>query len=190
MTLGGRTAGAVIGRSMMLGLMLGCAISTSEAMAANQGTLGATSTGDIAISASIPSRARITGLSDVSFANQDPSTAASAAQDVCVWSNTATKAYTITATGSGTGSAFTLSNGAGTVPYAVEWAATSGQTSGSALIAGTASSSQASGAVDQTCSSAPAASASLIVKMTTTDLGTMTAGSNYTGTLTLLVTPQ
>jgi hypothetical protein len=76
------------------------------------------------------------------------------------------------------------------VPYAVEWAATGGQTSGSALIAGTASSSQASGAVNQTCSSAPAASASLIVKMTTTDLGTMTAGSNYTGTLTLLVTPQ
>ena len=190
MTLGGRTARAVIRRSMMFGLSLACGLTASEAMAANQGTLGATSTGDIGILASIPSRARITGLSDVSFANQDPSTAASAAQNVCVWSNTATKAYTITATGSGTGSAFTLSNGAGTVPYAVEWAATSGQTSGSALIAGTASPSQATGALDQTCSSAPAASASLIVKMTTTDLGTMTAGSNYTGTLTLLVTPQ
>lgn len=159
-------------------------------MAANQGTLGSTSTGDIAISASVPSRARITGLRDVSFANQDPSTAASDAQNICVYSNTATKAYTITATGSGAGSAFTLSSAAGTVPYSVEWAATSGQTSGTALTAGTASASQTSAAVNQTCSSAPAASASLIVKMTTSDLGTMSAGSSYTGTLTLLVAPQ
>jgi hypothetical protein len=107
-----------------------------------------------------------------------------------VWSNTATKGYTITATGSGAANAFTLSNGSGIVPYSVEWAGTSGQTSGSALTAGTASSSLTSTAVNPTCSSAPAASASLIVKMATADLGTMNAGSSYTGTLTLLVTPQ
>jgi hypothetical protein len=163
-----------------------------EAFAApTQGSLGATSTGIITITASVPNRARITGLTDVSFLNQDPTIAASSAQDVCVWSNTATKGYTITATGNGGGgTAFTLSNGTTTVPYSVEWAASSGQTSGTALTAGTASAGLTSTAVNQTCSSAPAASATLLVKMTTANLGTMTAGSNYTGTLTLVVTPQ
>jgi hypothetical protein len=163
-----------------------------QALAATptQRTLGATSTGVITITASVPNRARITGLTDVSFLNQDPGSAASSAQDVCVWSNTATKAYTLTATGNGASSAFTLSNGTTTVPYSVEWAATSGQSSGTALTAGTATAPLTSGAVNQTCSSAPAASATLLVKMSTADLGTMTAGSNYTGTLTLVVTPQ
>jgi hypothetical protein len=165
-------------------------LAPAEALAASQGTLGATSTGSVAITASVPTRARITGLSDVSFTNQDPATAASSAQNVCVWSNTATKAYTITATGSGAANAFTLSNGTTTVPYSVEWAASSDQTSGTALGTGTASSSQTSTATHQTCTSGPASSASLIVGITTANLGTMSAGSSYTGTLTLLVTPQ
>lgn len=177
-------------RLTVLTAALVCGMTAGQAIAATDGSLGTTSTGIINISASVPNRARITGLSDVSFANQNPSTAASNAQNVCVWSNTATKGYTITATGSGTASAFTLTNGTGTVPYSVQWAASKDQTSGSALTAGTASSSLISTATQQTCSSGPTASASLIVGIATTDLGGMTAGSNYTGTLTLLVTPQ
>ena len=71
---------------------------------------GATATYDVTITnnGSVPAiLGDITGLSDVTFTNQDPATAASSAQSVCVWSNTATKAYTITATGSGTANAFT-----------------------------------------------------------------------------------
>jgi hypothetical protein len=179
-------------RIVALAATLACSVPAGQALAATptQGTLGATSTGVITITASVPNRARITGLTDVSFLNQDPGSAASSAQDVCVWSNTATKAYTLTATGNGASSAFTLSNGTTTVPYSVEWAATSGQSSGTALTAGTATAPPTSGAVNQTCSSAPAASATLLVKISTTDLGTMTAGSNYAGTLTLVVTPQ
>lgn len=162
----------------------------TPAFAATQGTLGATSTGSLTITASVPSRARITGLSDVAFTNQDPATAASDAQNVCVWSNTATKAYTVTASGSGTANAFTLTNGSSTVPYSVAWASSINQTSGSALTSGTASASLTSSATHQTCASGPTASASLIVGIATTDLGNMSAGSNYTGTLTLLVAPQ
>ena len=174
----------------LLGVAMTSAFATAAQAAPTQGSLGATSTGVVNITASVPNRARISGLADVSFLNQDPTAAASSAQSVCVWSNTATKGYTITATGSGTSSAFTLSNGSTTVPYSVEWAATGGQTAGSALTAATASGSLTSGAVNQNCSSAPLSSASLIVKMSTADLGTMSAGANYTGTLTLLVTPQ
>jgi hypothetical protein len=175
---------------LALGAMAAMALPSTEAMAASQGSLGATSTGSVSISASVPNRARITGLSDVAFTNQDPAVAASNAQNVCVWSNTATKAYTITATGSGTASAFTLTNGTTTVPYSVEWASSTGQTSGTALSTGTASASLTSTATNQTCASGPTASASLIVGITTANLGTMSSGSSYTGTLTLLVTPQ
>lgn len=191
MTNDTRSAATRMMRLLMLGgVAAGCFAAAPASATATQGSLGATSTGSITITASVPNRARITGLTDVTFANQDPTSAASSAQDVCVWSNTATKNYTITASGSGASNAFTLSNGSGTVPYSVEWAASSGQTSGTALTKGTASSTLTSGAVNQTCSSAPTASATLLVKIGTTDLALMTAGSDYTGTLTLLVTPQ
>jgi hypothetical protein len=88
----------------------------SGALAASQGTLGSTSTGSLSISASVPNRIQLTGLTDVAFTNQDPSTAASNAQNLCVWANTSTKGYNVTATGSGSGGAFTLDNGAVTVP--------------------------------------------------------------------------
>ena len=176
-------------------LAAACAISalgltSMPAMAATaDGSLGATSTGTVDILASVPARARITGLATVDFSGQDPTVAASDAQDVCVWSNTATKGYTITASGDGAASAFTLSDGSNTVPYSVEWSASSGQTSGSALSTGVASGSLVSTATNQNCASGPTASASLIVKMSTSDLSTMVGGSSYSGTLTLLVTP-
>ena len=172
-----------------VGIALTAATAT-PAFAATQGTLGATSSGSVTISASVPNRARITGLADVSFLTQDPNTAATNAQNVCVWSNTATKGYTITASGSGAANAFTLANGALTVPYSVQWAATSGQTTGTALTAATASAGLVSTATNQTCASGPTSSASLIVNIATTDLGTMQAATTYTGALTLVVTPQ
>src|SRR5689334_1477427 len=84
----------------------------SAAHAATQGTLGSTSTGSITINASVPNRIQLTGLSDVSFTNQDPAVAGANAQNLCVWSNSATRGYYVTATGSGAASAFTLANGA------------------------------------------------------------------------------
>jgi hypothetical protein len=72
----------------------------------------------------------------------------------------------------------------------VQWSGSSGQTSGSALTSGTASTGFVSTATNQTCASGPTSSASLIVNIATTDLGAMQAATSYTGTLTLLVTPQ
>jgi hypothetical protein len=173
--------------------LLGAALASSlaaPALAATQGTLGATSTGNITITASVPSRAQLTGLADVNFASVDPTVNASNAQNVCVWSNTATKGYTIRATGDGSASAFTLTNGTNTVPYTVEWNATSGQTSGTALVTNVASATVTSTAVNPTCSSAPLTTASLVVRISSANLLTMSAGTSYTGVLTLLVTPQ
>ncbi|GAA4747488.1 hypothetical protein GCM10023264_11520 [Sphingomonas daechungensis] len=164
--------------------------SAGTAQAATQGSLGATSTGSVSISASVPNRVRISGLSDVAFTNADPSLNASNAQNVCVWSNTSTKGYRVTATGSGAANAFTLANASLTVPYTVEWSASSGQTSGTALAVGTPLTGQTSLATNSNCASGPSSSASLIVKIAATDLQTMTAATNYTGTLTLLVAPE
>lgn len=165
-------------------------LAQGTAVAATQGTLGATSTGTVSIGASVPNRIQLTGLTDVSFTNQDPSVAASNAQNVCVWSNTATKGYNVTATGSGTANAFTLANGALTVPYTVQWAGSSGQTSGTALVTGTALHSLTSTATNPTCAAGPSSSASLIVGISAANLQGMAAATTYTGTLTLVVAPE
>ena len=158
--------------------------------APSQGSFGATSTGSISINASVPGRVRISKLSDVTFANVDPSVDASNAQNVCVWSNTSTRGYSITATGSGSSSAFALSNGTDAVPYTVGWAQSSGETTGSSLTAGAALTGQTSTATNLDCSAGPAASASLVVTIASSTLQSMAAGVDYTGTLTLVVAPE
>ena len=171
-------------------LALASALVAGPGHAASDGTLGSTSTGSVSINASVPSRVRISGLSDVTLANVDPAVDASDTQDVCVWSNTSTKGYNVTATGSGAANAFTLAAGASTVPYSVEWSGTSGQTSGTGLTTGGALTGLTSTATNATCSSGPLASASLIVKIASADLQSMQAATNYTGTLTLVVAPE
>lgn len=165
-------------------------LASGAALGATQGSLGSTSTGSVAIGASVPNRVQISGLTDVSFANQDPATPAANAQNVCVWSNTSTKGYNVTASGSGAGSAFTLANGAATVPYSVEWSASSGQASGTALTSGSALTGLTSTATNANCASGPSSTASLIVKISTASLQNMQAATNYTGTLTLVVAPE
>lgn len=163
----------------------------TPAFGATDGSFGATSTGSVIINASVPGRVRISGLSDVTFANANPSMAASNAQSVCVWSNTSTRGYSITATGSGAASAFTLASGAlPVVPYTVEWAPTSGQTGGTPLAAGTALTGQTSTAINSDCSAGPSSSASLVISMGSPTLQSMTAGVTYNGTLTLVVAPE
>jgi hypothetical protein len=132
---------------------------------------------------------QISGLSDIAFGTVDPAVAAASAEDVCVWSNTSGKGYTVTATGSGASNAFSLSDGTNSLNYAVEWAGSAGQSTGTALVSGTALGGLSSTATNPTCSSGPAASASLIVKMAAADLQAA-AASSYTGTLTLVVAPQ
>lgn len=177
-----RAAAATIGAALIAG---------SAGAVTSQGTLGVTSTGTVQITASVANRAQITGLTDVTFSGVDPGTAQTQAQSNCVWSNTSTKGYSITATGSGTANAFTLLNGtSNTVPYTVSWAQTSGQSTGSALTSGTALGSQTTAAVNPTCSTSPTTTSSLIVGISAPNLQTMIAGASYTGTLTLVVSPQ
>jgi hypothetical protein len=108
-----------------------------------------------------------------------------------VWSNTATRGYRVTATGSGAANAFTLANGAlPAVPYTVEWSGTSGQSIGTSLTTGSVLAGQTSSATVQDCSAGPASSASLIVRVGSSALQAMPAATTFTGTLTLVVAPE
>lgn len=169
---------------------ISCLITAAPASAATQGTLGATSTASVTITVSVPSRVQITALTDVAFTNVDPTTNATNAQSNCVWSNTATKGYTITATGDGTAGAFTLKSGSLTpISYNVQWNQATGQNTGTALATGTASSTFNSTATTPTCVTAPTTSSSLIVSIPSAQLLNMASLTTYTGVLTLLVSP-
>lgn len=164
---------------------------TAPASASSDGTIGSDSTGTVQINAAVPGRVQITGLADVDFGTVDPTANASDAQSVCVWSNTSGRKYNVTATGDGGvgGTDFSLSDGTDVLPYTVEWASASAATSGSLLTSGSALAGLSSAAVNPSCSAGANKSASLIVKMASTDLVAAVAGS-YSGTLTLVVAPE
>jgi hypothetical protein len=167
------------------------ASSAAGAVTPTQGTLGGTSTGTVGISATVPPRVQITGLADFDFSTLDVESDASISKNVCVWSNTSTKGYNITASGSGASSAFTLASGTNTLPYSVQWAGSSGQATGSSLTSGTAKTGLTSTATAPTCGSGPTPTASLIVKITSAQaLAAVGSATPYTGTLTLVVAPE
>ena len=166
---------------------------STAAPAATNGTLGATSQGSISITATVPPRVQITGLADMSIGTLDPTTASSTTENVCVWSNTTTKGYNVTASGNGGGTggstAFQLGSGANRLDYSVDWAGTSGAASGSALTAATLKTGFTSNATTPNCSSST--SATLFVKFSTAQMqAAVGSGTAYTGTLTLLVGPE
>ena len=173
----------------MLAVGAASILAVAPAHASTQGTLGSTSQGSVVINVSVPSRVQITGLTDVEFNAVELGSAASRPQSPCVWSNTATKGYTITASGSGTAGAFTLASGQLTpISYGVQWAQTSGQTTGTALVPSAASTSFVSTALLPGCGGI-GTSSSLIVTVAAAQLETMASQTTYTGTLTLLVNP-
>jgi hypothetical protein len=127
---------------------------------------------------------QITRLSDVSFgtiANVGVDQIQS--QSVCAFSGLLGGRYSLTATGSGAGGAFTLSNGGSVLPYEVQWSGTSGQSSGTNLVSGTALTGQT---MLLSCPLLQVTNSSLIVILRGTALSVATAG-NYGGTLTIML---
>lgn len=135
-------------------------------------------------------KVRITGLSDVSFGTISNLTVdAVQSQSICVYSNGPAQSYSVRADGSGSGGAFTLSNGAATLDYEIRWNNQAGQSNGTALTAGTSLGGQTTGAQNQTCSNGPPTTASLIVTLPATSISSATEGT-YSGTLTIIVAEE
>ena len=95
-------------------------VAASNAFAATQGTLGATSQGSLDITLTIDQLVQISALNDIALGNYTGGANMTGVDDLCVYSNIG--GYQITATGDGTGSAFHLIGAGATIPYAVEWA--------------------------------------------------------------------
>lgn len=135
-------------------------------------------------------KVRITNLSDVDFGLvTNLQSDARRSQNLCLFSNSGGSRYSITATGSGAGSSFTLSNGSGSLGYDVEWSDQSGQAAGTSLAPGVASTGRVSSATQQSCNSGPPTSASLIIILRASALAQAREG-NYSGSLTLLVAAE
>ena len=175
--------------------MIVSALSPSYVFAATQGTLGATSTGSVAISVTKPARANISNLSDLTVSSWVTGGGNQVlTEDVCVYSTRPNGGYTVKATGSGTASAFTLANGASLLPYTLIW--NSGgvgalANTGAALTTNITSAALTKAATDSSsCTGAtPGPTARLVVTITSASLDAAVDGT-YAGTLTLLVTPN
>ena len=134
-------------------------------------------------------KARLTGLSDISFGLIVGTADQAASQSVCAFSSSNTNGYSVTATGNGGGGAFELLAGATPLQYDVLWSDASNQTGGVALAAGTTRSGFTSNASQQTCNSGPSSSASLTVIIRSATLMSARAGS-YSGRLQITIAPE
>lgn len=133
---------------------------------------------------------RITKLSDVAFgAIGNLGADAVSSQSICIFANTATRGYQITASGSASGGSFALSSGSSLLDYEVQWNGAPSQSSGTQVSPNLTLSGLTSSATQQTCNAGPATSASLILILRSSVLSSARAGS-YSGTLTLLVGPE
>jgi hypothetical protein len=140
-----------------------------------------------------PPGVRITGLSDVPFGTISNFAVDSVqSQSVCIYAKGTADGYRVTAIGSGSGGAYDLSSGSNTLPYEVQWSDTTGQSSGSQLLANQPlaglHTGEGPGAKDD-CSKGPPTTASLIIILRSAALGAAASGT-YGGTLTLLVAPD
>jgi hypothetical protein len=138
-------------------------MAASQAQAARQGSLGAVSTGTIGITVSIAPRARISAPDDIVF-DASGRTAGALSQRLCLSSNSAT-------------GALELSNGEHTIGYTVSW-----------LTPGAAGANLNVAASRAECAGGRGAAA-LVVALDPAHLEEA-RGRAYTGTLTLIVSPE
>lgn len=162
------------------------------ANAATQGTIGATSSGSVAISITKTARARISNLNDLTLSSWEEGAGnVSLTDDVCVYSTRPNGSYKVRADGSGAGSAFTLANGANLLAYTVTW--NSGGVGALANTGTTLTSTVTSPALLNASTTSPTCTngdtARLIVSVSSLAMTSAVEGS-YVGTLTLLVSPN
>jgi hypothetical protein len=174
-------------------LFLSTLLVSGAAQASTQGTLGATSTGSSNISITKSVQAQITDISDMSASWSIGQSAIALYSNVCIYSSTGS--YKVTASGSGTGSAFTLASGSNTLPYSVVWnAGGAGNlgTTGTTLSATVQSTSFTNaGTASATCSGGGANDTARVnVNVLQSDITAASSSATpYTGTLTMLITP-
>lgn len=159
--------------------------SASTAMAASDGNPGTTSTGTSVISVTLPQLIRIRQVSDHAFGSYAGTGDLNSNDTLNISMNYASGGYSVTGTGSGAASAFTITNGSQTIAYNVYFNDVTGNTGEAPLVSGTPLGSQTGGAVTL---GATTLNANVHVEILEANLQNVNAGS-YSGTLTLVVAP-
>lgn len=160
---------------------------SGSVMAATQGSLGTDSTGTLDITVDINDLVQVSNLTDLVLGTFNGGGADLSDSDTfCVYRNGA-GTFDITMTGDGGSSAFTLTDGTNTVPYAVDFtnipaASTTAMTTNVAL-GGQANANTSS----TTCGGTD--NVSVTVTVASGDLASAPAGT-YGGTLTMVVAPE
>ena len=145
----------------------------------------------LAVDPLVAQTVNISGLSDISFSSLRSGEEARRSQSICVFSDLPARGYIVAAMGSGAGGNFKLDGGgASSLSYSVQWSDQPSEDSGMPLSPGMPYGGQASGATDETCSSGPPRSASLIVTISAAEIPAGRSGVNYSGTLSLTISPQ
>ena len=164
-------------------LMVGGA---STAYAANDGTLGTSSTGDFDITVTVAELIQISGMTDVTFGTYSGSGDLDNDYQVCVYRNNASAQYTITATA--TEGAFQVENGGDNIPYTVFFNDVTGTAGEVALTYNTATATQTGANTQATDCSTGGNSANVHIRMLEADLQAAPANS-YSGTVILQADP-
>lgn len=161
----------------------------AAAHAATDGTLGPTSTGSLSITITIPPRVRISNVADLALGTFTGTGDKTAADDVCIYTNDPAGTYRVTATGDGTGGAFTVNDGASNeLAYSLRWNDQTGTTGNVLLTSGTALTGQ-SGANTTASDCGGSNTANIEATITESELSLGEAGS-YSGNVTILVEPD
>lgn len=160
---------------------------SSMSLAATDGSLGTTSAGDFGISTVIEDVVQISNLNDVDLGNFSGSGDLANSDAFCLYRNGG-GTLNITASGSGSGGAFSLSDGANDIPFSVEF--TDETSTAAALSAGTALNAVPNTNVSSLdCSGIGGDNNSIEIRISEADAIAASAGT-YTGTLFLTVAPE
>ena len=166
------------------------ALVSTGAIAATDGTLGATSTGTSAITLSIAQRYQISGISDLAFGTYSGSGDLTANDDVCIYTNDATAGYKVRMFDSSTLSAagFSVQNTGGNaqIPYTVKWNTAAGTTGNVALAYNTAVAKTGANTTSTNC--AGGNNANFQVNLLAADMQMVPSGS-YSTTLSITIEP-
>ena len=164
--------------SKFISITASIALLSMSNFAATDGTLGATSSGSLNITATIDDLVNISRLDDLDVGSLSPSNL-TATEAFCIYRN-GTGAYQITATGSGTGGAFAVTDGSIDLPYTLT-------INGNAVAPGAPLSGTGANQTSIVCGATD--NAALTIAFNSTEIAAANTGL-YSGVLTLTVAPE
>jgi len=157
-----------------------------NSFAANQGSLGGTSQGDIDIDVTVGDQIQITALQDITGSHV-PGTDFTGSSTACVYTNNPTGNYDVTMTSSnpGAGNVFQLSGGSADVVYSISF--NDGNSSAAMLSGQVNTTFDNADTASTTCGGTPQSSIDITVPAANLDV---VGAGTYSDVVTILVSPR